>query len=551
MELKEYLFKFFRFNRNSDKLFAYTFFPMSRYKIIDINTKKIMEILYELSDIYYEYSFDNDKITLFNEFIFNEDKCIISKDLSLGIFYDFNKKELYFFNDKLLRALPFDIIEIGLEYISYTKDIVEKYYLPKIINPTSDFEHLIHCFIFHPMAAGRGDYNHNAFNGLTKDEREVFMDIIIDLGSYNSSLFSDASNYFNEDKMTNYLKLMEKCNTLPYHAKKEVAFKLFSRTKDTSNLEELKSYLRNESSCSYHGLNYFIDANDEVFKILAKESMMSKDYSVRRFAFDIIIYRNHKNSDIKFLKIKDVYNHILNNLDNNYEEFINKLLSLNEINDFIVDELLDDYGDIVYLDKILEMCKDADSFTLKRSWDEYDEVGYKVICNERIEYFDYNENDLREMYPNYDQLYNELYTVVDEMFKEHFENNTIGIGQDKLFENNKSLNSYIKLYHFIYGQILHKYDKEFSIKRFNMPIEIGIKELDDNIISMQRIQEYRKYEWPKVRLYKFKLNDDTKKWLIEKKRFVIGDELIDLHLYNDAKLLYESKTDLDKEKFYV
>ncbi len=553
MELKEYLFKFFRFNRNSDKPFAYTFFPISRYKIIDINTKKIMEILYEISDTYYEYSFDTDKITIFNEFIFNEDKCIISKDLSLGIFYDFNKNEIYFFNDVLLRALPFEETEIkklGITRNSNKKDIVEKFYTSRISNATKDFEHLIHCFIINPMAAGRGDYIPSAFDGLTKEEREVFMDIIIDLGSYNSSLF-DASDYFNEDKMTQYIKLMNECPNIPSHAKKNIIFKLYPRTKAITNLIEVKILLRNEFSFFSSGLKYFVSADDELFKILAKESLMSEHEDMRKMAFDIVVERNCHKKITNYRKMMDIYKHILNNKDNNYEGFVDELLSLNEINDEIATKLVDEYGDVLYLDKILEICKDANNFTLRRSWDEITVDGHNEWLENKDNDCFINEKYLKEKYPNFDEIYNEFYIITDKMFADHFYDNTLDFGNENIQKIYNRLDFSNPIYNHVYHKIYDKYYSNLSIKRYNMPIEIGIEELDSNMLDMKRVQKFRKYEWPKIREYKFKLNEETKNWLINKRRIIYGDELIDLHIYKDDKLLYKSGTESDIEEFYI
>ena len=93
MDIKGYINKYFRFNRKSDKPFIYTFFPNIRCKIIDLKVNKVKDIINSLSDCYYEYIFNNDKVYECNELILDQDKCIISGDLSVGLFYDAHKND--------------------------------------------------------------------------------------------------------------------------------------------------------------------------------------------------------------------------------------------------------------------------------------------------------------------------------------------------------------------------------------------------------------------------------------------------------------------------
>ena len=338
MKIVDFLFKYFKFNRNSDKPFVYSFINIIDYKIIDLNIKEMEKILFEQSSSYYEYSFDKKEVKEFEELVLDEDKCIISSDMYYGLFYDSYKNEILLYGFKYL----YDEQELlKIKSINNKSNIIKKYYESRIDNPTKAFKDFFNQFFYNSIIAGRNEYDKNIFLNLTKEERDVVMDVIIDFATpTNNSLF-DVCSYFMEDKITNYLKYIYSCNILSNKNKFNIICKLFERNKEIIDLDLVKKELKNDSGFFGSKLYYFIHADDELFKILAKESLTASSYDMRENSFLIYLDKYGNISSDKNINIR--FN-ILNNLDDNCHSFVNELLSYDVINDEIAEKLILKYN---------------------------------------------------------------------------------------------------------------------------------------------------------------------------------------------------------------
>lgn len=337
MEIIDFLFKYFKFNRNSDRPFAYSFICLNNYKIIDLNIKETEKILFEHSNSYYEYSFDKNEIKEFKKLVLNEDKCIISSDMYYGLFFDSYKNEILFYGFKNI----YDKKEIlKIETIYNKPIIIKKYYESRIGNPSQAFKDFLYQFFYESIIAGRYEYDRNIFSNLTEDERDVVMDIIIDYATPVSSPLFDICSYFKEVKITNYLKFMYSCNILSDENRFYIICKLFERNKEIIDLELVKKELNNDSGFFGSKLHHFIQADDKTFKILAKEALTAKFSDMREDSFLIYLNRYGKISPDNSINIR--YK-ILNKLDDNCFSFVDELLSYNEINDVIANKLVNKY----------------------------------------------------------------------------------------------------------------------------------------------------------------------------------------------------------------
>lgn len=340
MELEEYLYKYFKFNRKSERNFCYTFFPIIYYEFDDLKEDHLIKILHELSDKFYEYLFNSHKINDFKEFIFDEDKCIISSDFRLGIFYDSYKNELCFFNDELLRALPYKVEDIGLKPIYKIQNEVSAFYVPLVANPTDAFKTFLNEFIYNSLIASRGDYNKEALYKISDEEKNVIIDMIIDLGSYNSSFFEFLIDYFNDDKLTNYLSLIYECPNVLENVKRNVYFKLYKRTKKFYDISKTKYYLRTNNSVFSNALKNFIDVDDDTFNMFAKEALKSTCNESRSYVFCTICQKYN-------VKLRPEYmgdiNKFIYHKPKNYDEFVEELLDVRPINEDKCCKLLKKY----------------------------------------------------------------------------------------------------------------------------------------------------------------------------------------------------------------
>ncbi|MCR4899040.1 MAG: hypothetical protein K5892_07475 [Acholeplasmatales bacterium] len=337
MELRDYLNKYFRFNRKTERQFVYTFFPTFFYKINNLNKNKFRKILNDFSDKYYEYSFDKDRIKEFKRMSFNEDKCIITLDYKSGLFYDSYNNEISVFGE-LKHNIPIKPDELGL-ISSRGDDEVKRFYEPLIKNPSLEFKRLLNTFIYY---VNRDTAYEPVPSVINKDESEVIINIILDLSSYNNFLFNKVLDYYNDDRLTNYLLLIYECPNVDDRVKEKAYFKLLLKTNKLYDVDKINNYLRKDYF--FNGLEYLSKYDDSLFNGFAKEALKADSFMTRRESFDIIL-RRYK-YDINYKIKADIFKYILSykcyNSDK-YNRYLDELLDGSIIDDFKCLKLLDKY----------------------------------------------------------------------------------------------------------------------------------------------------------------------------------------------------------------
>ena len=543
----KFINKYLRIDMNDDLYFVKTFFPkiVIDAKVMDLTLLK--KYFAHYNEEYYEYDL-NDKIKEYKRLSLNKNKLVIAKSLKRGFVYNEKYDRLcifscgrfdlyrYFSKSNPENKKKFEYSNHNLINITAEKKVVDERYTTRLKNPSEAYKFIIDMLYVHGFHYSRGDMDYKKFSEITKEEKDVLIDIVWDLNCYHDLLIEDAYKYLYDKKIQKLYEDIVSCKEINSEDIAHYYFTLYEITFD----DKYKKGVERAFECgeNYDISNWKISEDD--YNNYIKLMLMSRREWTYEKALRIHLDKYIDKSFPNYVAYSQICFHIFKgkNRNPNYEKWVDEFVKARNINANIFKEWMIKYSNKMWIKDILEKIPNANIFSLgtNRFYPEMsiEEIEKNGLPDFKYEYLD-KLDDLKTRYSDFE--------------------NKLSISREKARTYLKKYNSFEDFYDVRYRYYEENDIADNPVTRYALELEYssymkeilnnqylknkytGIDVLDKNLIRIERIGIYRGVEFPKRRRYYFNLNDETKKWLIEKNEFFEQEQLSYLFFYEDDKLV--------------
>lgn len=557
----KFINKYLRIDMNDDLYFVKTFFPkiVIDAKVMDLTLLK--KYFSHYNEEYYEYDL-NDKIKEYKRLSLNKNKLVIAKTLKRGFVYNEKYARLcifscgnlyhYFSTSNPENKKKFEYSDHNLINITAEKKVVDERYTTRLKNPSEAYKFIIDMLYVHGFHYSRGDMDYKKFSEITKEEKDVLIDIVWDLNCYHDLLIRDAYKYLYDKKIQKLYEDIVSCKEINSENIAHYYFTLYEITFD----DKYKKGVERAFECGeYRDISNWKISEDD-YNNYIKLMLMSRSEWTRRFAlrdhldkYSVSNLTHFANQQID-MHIISVKNRILN-----YEKWAMEFVSARNINNELLRKWMKEYSDKMWIKDILLKVPTANKFSLDTSrWvpemtkEEIEEYGLSGFSPKYLGI----EKILRSENGSFDEKTSEYRAKARDYLKKDIQHYK-SFDEIKYYFNKKYKDNVdddpLKIYSLELEYSI--YMKEVLINQHQKNGTTGIDVLDRNLIETTRMKLWGDKDPLKRRRYYFKLNEETRNWLINKEEFYYDDpsDLSNLILYeNDEIKCYYSFYDDESKK---
>ena len=545
----DFINKYFRIDMDDDLYFVKTFFLKSVVNVKEMDITALKEYLAIGGLKYYEYDF-NGNIELSKKIILDKNKFVVSENLKRGYVYNQKYDRLCIFDgDRTLfrffdkynesNSTKYEIHDHDLIKIAAEKKVVDERYTTRLKNPSEAYKFIIEMLYVQGFYYSRGDMDYKKFNEITKEEKDVLIDIVLDLNSYLDLLIKDAFKYLYDERIHKLYDDIALCSSITEPEKGKYAFDLFEKTYDSKYKEVIEYGFK----CGeYRNISDWKISDDDYNHYIKLMIMCSWEWTRRSAVRDHL--DKYSVSNLTDFANQQIDMHIISvkNRILNYEKWAMEFASARNIDNELLRKWMKEYSNKMWIKDILLKVPTANKFSLDTSrWvpemteEEIEEYGLPDFSPKYLGI----EKILRSENGSFDEKTSEYRAKARDYFKKyiqhykHFEDTKYDF--NKKYKDNVD-DDPLKIYSLELEYSI--YMKEILINQYQKNGTTGIDVLDRNLIETTRMKIWRDKDPQKRRRYYFKLNEETRNWLINKEEFYYDDpsDLSNLILYENDEI---------------